>query len=35
MKHLFEAFNRGQLIIPDKTLKFENIPWSKHPNCNS
>ena len=31
MKNLFEAFNRGQLIIPDKTLNFENVPWNKHP----
>ena len=31
MKDLFESFNQGQLILPDKTLNFENIPWSKHP----
>ncbi len=31
MKDLFEAFNQGLLIIPDKTLNFENVPWSKHP----
>ncbi len=31
MNNLFEAFNRGQLILPDKTLNFENISWSKHP----
>lgn len=31
MKDLFEAFNQGRLIIPDKTLNFKNIPWSKHP----
>ena len=31
MKNLFEAFNQGHLICPNKTLNFENIPWSKHP----
>lgn len=32
MKKLFESFNRGQLIIPNKTQQnFESIPWSKHP----
>ncbi len=31
MKNLFAAFDRGQLLLPDKTLNFENIPWSKHP----
>ena len=31
MTDLFEAFNRGQLILPNKTLHFETIPWSKHP----
>lgn len=30
MKNLFEAFNRGKLIIPDKTVDFEKIPWSRH-----
>lgn len=29
MKDLFETFNQGHLIIPDKTLNFENVPWSK------
>ena len=31
MKDLFEAFNQGHLIIPDKTSNFENVLWSKHP----
>lgn len=31
MKKLFETFNRGQLIIPNKTLNFESVAWSKHP----
>ena len=31
MKNLFEAFNQGHLILPDKTLDFESVPWSKHP----
>lgn len=31
IKNLFEAFNRGQLIVPNKTLNFESVPWSKHP----
>lgn len=31
MKNLFEAFNKGHLIVPNKTTDFENIPWSKHP----
>ena len=31
MTDLFEAFDCGQLIIPNKTVNFENVPWSKHP----
>ena len=31
MKNLFEAFNQGHLILPDKTLDFESVAWSKHP----
>lgn len=31
MKSIFETFNRGQLIVPNKTMNFENVPWSKHP----
>ena len=31
MKNLFEAFNKGHLIVPNKTTDFENILWSKHP----
>lgn len=31
MKNLFEAFNQGHLILPNKTLNFESVPWSKHP----
>lgn len=31
-KNLFEKFNEGgKLLLPDTTVKFENIPWSKHP----
>lgn len=32
MTDLFEAFNQGHLILPNKSLNFENIPWSKHPS---
>lgn len=31
MKNLFEAFNQGHLILPNETLNFESVPWSKHP----
>ena len=31
MTDLFETFNNGQFIIPNQTLNFENVPWSKHP----
>lgn len=27
----FEFFNSGQLRLPDKTISFANIDWSKHP----
>lgn len=32
MKNLFETFNRGSLLLPDKSLNFTNIPWSRHPS---
>ncbi len=28
---VFESFNNGQLRLPDKTISFANIAWSKHP----
>ena len=28
---LFEAFNKGQFIVPKKTINFDSIAWSKHP----
>ena len=31
MKALFEKFNQGQLIIPNKVINFEDVPWNKHP----
>ena len=31
MKALFEKFNQGQLIIPNKVKNFEDVPWNKHP----
>lgn len=31
MTDLFEAFNRGHLILTNKTVNFEKVPWSKHP----
>lgn len=31
-KNLFEKFNEGgKLLLPDVTVKFDAIPWSKHP----
>ena len=27
----FEAFDIGELRLPDRTIAFEQIPWSKHP----
>ncbi len=31
-KNLFEKFNEGgKLLLPDATVSFESIPWSKHP----
>lgn len=31
-KTLFEKFNiDGQLLLPDTTISFKDIPWSKHP----
>lgn len=30
-KETFEAFNHGELRLPDQTVAFEQIPWSKHP----
>lgn len=29
--HLFESFNNGSLKLPAATVKFADIPWSKHP----
>lgn len=28
---VFELFNTGELKIPHTTVKFTDIPWSKHP----
>ncbi len=31
-KNLFEKFNEGgKLLLPDATVTFDTIPWSKHP----
>ena len=30
-KETFEAFNHGELRLPNQTISFEQIPWSKHP----
>lgn len=31
-KKLFEKFNEGgKLLLPDTTVSFDSIPWSKHP----
>lgn len=31
-KNLFEKFNEGgKLLLPDTTVSFDSIPWSKHP----
>ena len=31
-KNLFEKFNEGgKLLLPDATVTFDVIPWSKHP----
>ena len=31
-KNLFEKFNEGgKLLLPDATITFDTIPWSKHP----
>ena len=31
-KNLFEKFNGGgKLLLPDATVAFDAIPWSKHP----
>lgn len=27
----FEAFNNGKLALPEKTISFSEIAWSKHP----
>ena len=30
--NLFENFNtNGKLLLPEKTISFKDIPWSKHP----
>lgn len=32
LKDLFEKFNHdGKLLLPDTTVIFNEIPWSKHP----
>lgn len=31
MNELFETFNSGHLVLPNKTTDFTTIPWSKHP----
>lgn len=28
---LFEAFNNGGMALPERTVQFADIPWSKHP----
>lgn len=28
---VFEAFEHGRLELPDKTISFEEIAWTKHP----
>ncbi|MGM9540161.1 cupin domain-containing protein [Anaerovibrio sp.] len=30
-KKVFEAFNNGRLVLPDKASSFGQIGWSKHP----
>ncbi|MDE7307313.1 MAG: cupin domain-containing protein [Lachnospiraceae bacterium] len=31
-KNLFERFNEeGKLLLPDATVAFDTLPWSKHP----
>lgn len=30
-KILFEKFNKGNLLLPNKEVNFEEIVWSKHP----
>lgn len=27
----FELFNNGRLVLPEKTISFGDITWSKHP----
>lgn len=27
----FEAFNNGKLVLPNQTIEFNTINWSKHP----
>ena len=31
INEVFEAFNKGCLIVPKKTINFEQVEWSKHP----
>lgn len=31
INEVFEAFNKGCLIVPEKTINFEQVEWSKHP----
>lgn len=28
---VFESFNKGSLVLPEKVVNFEGIKWSKHP----
>lgn len=28
---IFEAFNSGKMLLPERTVDFESIAWSKHP----
>ena len=28
---VFEAFNEGRFQVPEGTVMFKDIPWSKHP----
>lgn len=28
---VFEAFNNGRFSVPGATVRFKDIPWSKHP----
>jgi len=32
MKNIFEDFDFGELLLPDESVKFKDIPWKKHPS---